>query len=488
MDYEHVSVSIDCLTERGWGLGSYAPPSPASAEKVEVIGGLPGDELLVRLCLKRRGKWRADVCEVLTPSLMRVIPRCAHVPVCGGCTWQQMDYQVQLQEKQRRIEEAFASLFQAHQTDFYPIVPCENPWEYRNKMEFTFSQNRAQEKFLGLVIAGSRGHVLNLKECHLVKPWFMGLLQNIRIWWEKSGLDAYRMNDTGTLRTLVVREGKRTGDKLVMLTVSGNPSFALPKEQIHRFIQAAKESLPEADWKRLSLFLRVQQIHKGSPTQFFEMHLHGPDHLLETMHLTLDTQVELQFKISPTSFFQPNTLQAEKLYSLALNRISFPKRHVLDLYSGTATLAMAMASRAEKVTAIEINPHACCDAESNRELNQLNNLEIICGDVGLKLRELQQRPDFTPPDLVVVDPPRTGLDATAMSHLKALGPEEILYISCNFKTQALNIQELASFGYRLVQMQPIDQFPHTPHIENIAFLRRVIVGCQLQHKICENLY
>ena len=140
---------------------------------------------------------------------------------------------------------------------------------------------------------------------------------------------------------------------------------------------------------------------------------------------------------------------------------------MLDLYAGTATLGMALASRAEKVTAIEINPHACFDAEVNKELNRISNVEIVCGDVGKKLGELNVQPD-----LVVVDPPRTGLDGNAIAHLKKLQPDEILYVACNHETQAANIQEMS--GYRLAVLQPVDQFPHTPHIENIALLRRIL--------------
>lgn len=467
MDKEEV-ISIEKLSQRGWGVGSYEPPLPAKPKQVEVVGGLPEDVVLVRLNKKRKGKWRGDLREVIKPSALRVPPRCVHVPLCGGCTWQQMDYTAQLQEKQRRVEEVFASLLSEALVE--PIIPCEDPWRYRNKMEFSFSENRAGEKFLGLIIAGSRGHVMNLTECHLVSEWFLKLLKGVRIWWEESGLAAYRLNDTGALRTLTVREGKNTGDKLVMLTVSGNPAY--PIHQLKSFIDAVKASVPEEEWPALSIFLRVQQCLKGSPTQFFEMHLHGRDHLLEKMTLCLERPVQLLFKISPTSFFQPNTSQAEKLYSAALNMVSFPKKHVFDLYAGTATLGMAMAALAEKVTAIEINPHACFDAEVNKALNGFSHLEILCGDVGKTLEELRKRPDFMPPDLVVLDPPRAGLDAKALDHLKALQPEEILYVSCNPATQAENIRDLTQAGYRLVRMQSVDQFPHTPHIENIALLKR----------------
>jgi 23S rRNA (uracil1939-C5)-methyltransferase len=472
MDPENkIPICIDHLNPRGWGIGHFVHPSLAQSGKVEVIGSLPGDELSIRLTRKRRGKWRGDLVNVKQPSLLRVPPRCAHVPLCGGCTWQQMDYFAQLKEKEKRVQKAFAELIPIHQTECRPIIPCEEPWHYRNKMEFSFSQNRAGERFLGLVIAGSKGHVLNVNECHLVSSWYIRLLKHVHAWWGQSGLAAYRMNNTGALRTLTIREGKRTGDKLIMLTVSGNPTYAIPKSELNRFIEVVKASVPKEEWSRLSIFLRIQQIHKKAPTQFFEMHLFGPDHLLEKMHLSLDKPVELSFKISPTSFFQPNTFQAEKLYSAALSTVAFPKNHVLDLYAGTATLGMAMAARAKKVTAIELNPHACFDAESNKVQNQLGNLEILCGDVGKKLAELQLRPDFIAPDLIVIDPPRTGLDARALSHLKALQAEEILYISCNHETQAADIRNICTMGYRLVCIQPVDQFPHTPHIENIALLK-----------------
>ncbi len=471
---EPICVSIDQFNAKGWGTGTHLPSESALKKKVEVIGSLPGDELSVRLYQKRKGKWRADLLEILQPSLMRTEPRCSHVPICGGCAWQQMDYSAQLKEKEKRVKNIFAHLLEKGETDFQEIVPCDNPWQYRNKMEFSFSENLAGEKFLGLVIAGSRGHVFNLTECHLVSSWYATLLGSVRTWWQQSGVKAYRMNNTGSLRTLIVREGKRTSDKLVMLTVSGKPEYALSQHQLKNFVEAVKASVPIEEHARLSIFLRIQQIHQGSPTQFFEMHLFGPDHLLEKMTLSLDLPVELIFKVSPTSFFQPNTYQAEKLYSLALNMVSFPKKHALDLYAGTATLGMAMAARAQKVTAIELNPHACFDAKSNQELNGFTNLEILCGDVGKKLAELKSRSDFIDPDLIVVDPPRTGLDSNALAHLKALLPQEILYISYNPETQLINIQELVSSGYRLSKMQPVDQFPHTPHIENIALLTRTL--------------
>lgn len=457
----NVEVAIDRLNNKGWGIGSF------NQATVEVFGGLPGDRLLAVLNKKRKGKYRAHLLEIIQPSAMRIKPRCTHVSLCGGCSLQQMDYAAQLQEKEKKIRALFAPF--AKSDAIKPIVPCTNPWEYRNKMEFSFSSNRAGEKFLGLMIAGSKGYVLNLTECHLVSSWVAPLLHNVRMWWEQSGLSAYRMNNTGTLRTLIVREAKRTQDKMVMLTVSGNPAYPIKKQQLHGFTEAVKNSFPANEHPHLSLFLRVQQIHKGSPTQFFEMHLGGPDHIVE--QIQLEQGRSLKFKISPTAFFQPNTVQAEKLYSLARGMVDSPKKHILDLYAGGATLGIVMADQAEKVSAIELNPHSCFDAKVNCALNHISNLEILCGDVAEQLQVLKNREDFEMPDLIVVDPPRTGLDARALQHLKELKSKEILYISCNPMTQVDNVAELAASGYTATQIQPVDQFPHTPHVENIVLLR-----------------
>ncbi len=463
-------ISIERLSRKGRGVGLMKRTPPAPDLQVDAIGGVPGDTLRVQLGPRRRGKAQGTILEVLNPSPLRVTPQCSHVPECGGCAFQAMAYPAQLKEKQAQIESLFSPLL-PQGSQVRSIIPCETPWRYRNKMEFSFSQNRAGERFLGLMIAGSKGKVLNLSECHLVDPWMIAVLNGVRSWWEQSGLESYRMNDTGALRTLILRQGIRTNDKMAMLTVSGNPAYALKQAQLQGFIAAVKGALAPEHQERLSIFLRIQQIQKGSPTQFYEMHLHGPDHLREK--LTIDTGQQkstLQFKISPTSFFQPNTLQAEKLYSTALQLVSSRKRHVLDLYAGTATLGLAMALQSDQVTAIELNPHALFDAQVNQEVNGIENIRLIRGDVGEVLARLISSSDFIHPDLAIVDPPRAGLDQAAIAHLLALRPQQILYISCNPLTQAANVQEILNAGYALAAVQPVDQFPHTVHIENIVLL------------------
>lgn len=430
--------------------------------KREVIGALPGEEVLIELAGRKKGYLR----KVITPSQERTTPRCAHVPDCGGCVLQQMDYRAQLALKQSIVEREF-------RTGVKPIIGCPNPWRYRNKMEFSFSQNRAGDKFLGLMLAGSKGRVLNLTQCHLVSEWFSEVIKEVRNWWEDlPDLKAYyHGSNEGHLRTLTLREAKQGKGKMVMLTVSGNPSFSLKREWINSFVSCIKKVSSD---EHLSIFLQVHQIAKGRPTQFFEMLLSGPDHITETLSIHAFGKTHtLDFKISPTSFFQPNTAQAEVLYSTGLQMLStLEGARVFDLYCGGATIGLSAAKYAKEVVGIELNHHSVFDAGWNQEVNGIKNFCIHRGDVGEVLEKLKKEPEFQLPDIVIVDPPRAGLDDKALGHLMDFSPKEILYISCNPKTQAANIAHLCEGGYSLKVIQPVDQFPHTIHIENICLLER----------------
>ncbi|MFQ5730028.1 MAG: class I SAM-dependent RNA methyltransferase, partial [Waddliaceae bacterium] len=281
--------------------------------------------------------------------------------------------------------------------------------------------------------------------------------------------------NSGSLRNLIVREGIRTGDRMVNLVVSGNPEYALKKHHLESFVAFVRAAVEPVDpEKKLSLFLTIHQVQKGKPTDFYEMHLHGPDHIREILWIKTDPAedpVPLTFTISPAAFFQPNTQQAEQLYSIALKMAIIPKHAVVyDLYCGTGTLGICVARRAHQVVGIELSPESAHDARYNASENGLENVEILTGAVHEKLEEIRQKEQFPSPDLVMVDPPRAGLDSVALKHIVRLNPPKILYISCNPATQAENVADFVKGGYRLQTMQSIDQFPHTVHIENIVVL------------------
>lgn len=447
-------ITISNYSKKGHGLGTFqkSPHSPPAV--AEVSHTVVGDTALVELGKKKKKHYLATLKEIITPSVDRQEIRCKHAPICGGCTWQQKNYEAQLKAKTSYIETLFGK-------KPLPIIPAKMPWHYRNKMEYTFSQNKGGEKFLGLIMARSKKRVINLEECYLSPPWFIQVLKGVRSWWEKSPLKAYHpYTDQGTLRTLTLREGKNTGDKMAFITISGNPDFMMNKTELESFKQSVLASLPE---ETPSIFLRIQRAVKGSPTTFYEMHLHGPDMIRETLHISGRS---LTFNISPDSFFQPHLSQAENLYARAL-KLADPKQTdtLFDLYCGTATLGILFSPYVKKVVGIEQNPYALCDAEINIEENNCSNITLYKGDVGNVLSQLRETAD-----IAIIDPPRSGLDPTALKHLIQLAPKKIIYISCNPLTQSQNISQLLTEGYTLDALQPVDQFPHTHHIENIAVL------------------
>jgi 23S rRNA (uracil1939-C5)-methyltransferase len=453
---ETIELSVQKFSKKGHGVALLAP-----GKEIEIAHSLPGDTVRVEW-RKKRGKkiQKGRLLEVVAASVDRESPRCAHATVCGGCSWQQVAYSAQLKEKMRRVVKAFEGKFPVD-----PIIPCVDPFGYRNKMEFTFSQNRAGDRFLGLGIAQASPYVFNVNECHLCPSWFAEAAAAARAWWQGCSLLAYYPpHDTGTLRVLTLRAAVRTGQKMAILNVSGRPDFAPSRENLEGFAAAIRQVAPEA-----AIFLRIHQAAPGRKTEIFEMLLGGPDHIVEELRLK---QGVLYFKISPSTFFQPNTLQAEKLYDAALSLLGDPEV-VYDLYCGGGALGMAAAKGgAKQVVGIELSPEAVLDGNVNLKANGIGNMAIHQGDAGQTLRELLEAPGFLRPDAVLVDPPRAGLDAQALGHLKNLLPKRIVYISCNPVTQAANIEELAAAGYRVLKLQPVDQFPHTPHIENIALLEK----------------
>lgn len=424
-------IEITALSSAGWGQGE-----TATGASVEVIGALPGDQVSVLLGHRRRSGYRARPEQWLRLAPGREEPRCVHFGECGGCRWQAMGYPAQLAEKERRV----ASLFAHHTCSVRPILPSPSVWRYRNKMEFTFSSDRAGRRFLGLCMAAGRGRVVSLSECHLAPEWMTDAMERTRQWWEESGLAAYHPpSDSGDLLTLTCREGRRTGDRVAILTVSRElPSF------------------PELPG--ISLVVRLRRAAKGVPTYYEERVVSGSGLIEERLD-------RLTFSVSPSAFFQPNTEAAERLYRevVALGEVG-PEMTVYDLYCGTGTLALFLAQMAGRVVGVELVEEAILDARRNAERNGITNAEFHVGDVGALLKELP------PPDLAVVDPPRAGLGKEVVDQLVAHRPEKIIYVSCNPKSQVVDIDHLVEEGYRLAALQPLDQFPHTLHVENIALL------------------
>lgn len=368
--------------------------------------------------------------------------KCRHFGSCGGCKHQDIDYETQLKNKEKFVFDLFG--------DASEIIPCKNPWHYRNKMEFTFSEKKDGTKSLGLY--RSKGGVEHLQECYLTPPWFQDVQDRAFAWWQKTTLKAYYPpKNLGSLRTLTLRG---TQSKMIILTVSGEESFALSEDEIASF----QKAMP----KDASVILLTQVLKKKTPTQFIERLLNGSPYFEEKI-------AHLNFRIKPLAFFQPNNEQAAIIYSKALELSELDASTVVfDLYSGTGTLGMFAAERAKQVISIELNPDSVQCACENALKNKIENITLLQGDVGKILKTITQKPD-----LILLDPPRPGLDQNAIDTILSIQPPKILYISCNPLTQARDAELFLNAGYQIKAIQPVDQFPHTPHIENILLMERI---------------
>lgn len=467
-----VKLKVSHLSKEGKGIATWLRGENPSAT-VEIPFTMPGDEGVVQIVKHHRKRYFGQWIELTRPAVEREQPLCRHFSSCGGCLWQHIPYGKQLTEKESSIRNCLEPYLDEH-TVWHSIIPCTPPWHYRNKMELSFSSDKQGNRYLGLILQGSRGLVFNIQECHLCDPWMMQAVQAVRGWWEKSGLEAYHFRrNSGILRTLTLRSGQRTGDRLVMLTVSANGDDPIDHTHLQSFVEVLKDTiLPQEPSQKLSIFLRVQQTAKGSPTQFYEMQLFGPDHIREIISLETHDEktIPLEFKISPVAFFQPNTRQAEIIYSKAIQMAQPTKESIVyDLYCGTGTLGICMANLVSQVTGIEISPYSVLDGRENLIKNGLTNMTIHQGDVGQLLPVLASRTNQKV-DIVMVDPPRSGLDKKAIEHILLLKAPKIVYISCNPNTQADNLESFIKEGYRIEAVQPVDQFPHTNHVENIIIL------------------
>jgi len=443
---DQISLDIRELSPDGNGRGVHCRDDGKEC-LIDVPCTMPGDVAHVRLHRKKKGVRLGHATHIERPSPKRQPSRCIHFGTCGGCLWQHIPYEEQLKIKEKRVKDLFCQ-------DTLPIIPCDHPWHYRNKMEFSFSKDASGAHFLGLGMRFQRGRVCSLSECHLVNPWYLKALETTKKWQEAYDIQAYHpYQNTGTLRTLTLRESKQS--KLAMLTVSG---LVL---EIDAWVSMLCKAMNAT---HLSIVLRTQNAKKGQVTTFFEKTLFGPGYLKETLHLE---NQDIPLLIRPSAFFQPNTKQAEKIYDAALKLANVSKDSIVyDLYAGVGTLGLVFATKAAKVLSIELSSDAVTSAKENAARH--DHITIMEGDVAKTLKTIQETKSFPKPDIAIVDPPRAGLGPKALKEM-TIAPK-IVYISCNIETQKKDVSWLVQNGYHIDHIQPIDQFPQTPHLENIIIL------------------
>lgn len=428
---------------------------------VFVENALPGDRVAATVFRRKKQYAEARAERILRPSPARVVPRCEHVPMCGGCRFQDLAYEEQLRHKERQVGECLAHLG-GIQAAVRPVIPAPSLFHYRNKMEFSFGRNPEGVLMLGLHRRGFFDRTFDLRRCHIATPIASEIVAETRDWAIAEGLEPYETRrHVGLLRYLVVREGTRTGQVMVNLVASEpHPSFT-------GFAERIVARFPSVTSVLLNLSRRKAQIAVGDE----ERVLAGKDRIEERLG-------ELIFEVSSASFFQTNTEQAERLLETALEGLALQgNERVLDVYSGTGTFTLPISRRAREAIGIESSESAVRDAERNAARNGIENVRFIRGEAVESLRDhfgLGSAPESESAgsvDAVLVDPPRAGLHPGVVARLIRLGAPRLVYVSCNPATLGRDLALLCESRYTLEWVRPVDMFPHTPHIECVAALR-----------------
>ncbi|MBI4562995.1 MAG: 23S rRNA (uracil(1939)-C(5))-methyltransferase RlmD [Candidatus Rokubacteria bacterium] len=448
------SLSIEDLAFGGEGVGR------VDGYVVFVRGGIPGDRLSVRLVQARSRFGRAVIEAVEAPSPDRVEAPCPYFGRCGGCRLQHLAYPTQLAFKAKQVELCLARIGGLSEVPVRPIIGAPEVFGYRNKMEFSVVRGGREEPGRGLVVglheADRYDVVLDIERCLLQSETMNRLLTEVRSFFRERGLSVYdQESGEGLLRFLMLREGKRTGEAMVNV-VASVPQLSALGPLAERLRQGAA---PPA-----SLVLNVNPKKASIAVGVEEHLLAGRDHIRESLG-------GLTFQISANSFFQTNTLQAERLFALVEESAGLTGGEtVVDLYSGTGAISLLLARRCRWVYGIEVAQAAVADAVRNAKANGIANCTFLAGEVRFVLPQLISQ--GVRAEVVVADPPRAGFHPRALRALASLGPARIVYISCNPPTMARDLGELRRGGYRVNWVQPIDMFPHTPHIVAVARLER----------------
>ncbi|MBN1494296.1 23S rRNA (uracil(1939)-C(5))-methyltransferase RlmD [Candidatus Peregrinibacteria bacterium] len=464
---ERINVKIEKLAFGGAGIGyikseadTAKPEDAAKPMVVFVEDTVPGDEITAEIRKIKPNYLEAKLTEIVKPSAFRIEPRCKHFNICGGCSLQNLNYDEQLKIKENQVREALSHIGGIKDPPVLKIIGYtggENgPWFYRNKMEFSFgtggdgNATAGGNVTLGLHPKHYRYDVFQLEECFLENSDIGEMVRAIA--------EFMNEKDSGLLKTFTVREGKRTGERMVNLTVSDAP-FLRQKEFVEMLTRSKKFKAPN------SVYLTNQIIKKGHRTELIENLLFGEAFLKEKM--MLQNGSTLEFEIFPQSFFQPNTLQAEILYQKVIDMGEIENGSVVyDLFCGTGTIGLFAAHRAGEVLGVDINESAIKNARANAEKNGIKNVKYYIGDV---FKVITGRTDK--PDVVIVDPPRAGLGDKLCGHLLEVRAPKIVYVSCNPGTLARDLKILCAGKYNLAGIQPVDMFPQTYHIETVCELK-----------------
>ncbi len=453
-----VELDIHALAFGGAGIGKY------EGLTVFVEKTMPGDRVKASFFKIKKHYAHADLVEIIKESPDRIKPKCPYSGICGGCQLQFMPYEKQLEFKKQHVIDSFERIGKIYDPPVEDVIPCEDVFYYRNKLEFSFGYDADMNFTLGYHVPGRRFDIMDIKECHLMSPFASEIANAVRDFMKRKKWPPFKYScGEGFLKALFLREGKNTGEFMVNLATSDDTPEDFD-ESMEEFVSMLL-ALPGSPG--ITSIYRSKIISKrGQPRRTEETLLHGKPVLTET--LKTKNGDNLVFDIPPQAFFQVNTVQAEVLYNEILKIVEDKSPDlVFDLFCGTGSIAMFIAKSVERVTGVELNKDSVKIASANATKNGIFNMDFFQGDVNKMISTLKERPS-----LVVVDPPRAGLAKKFIKQLSEFDSPVIVYVSCNPSTLARDCEELKEYGYAVKKIQPVDMFPHTFHIENVCLLER----------------
>ena len=455
------NVKIEAVAAEGKSLAH------VDGTVVFVEFAVPGDIVNVKVTKKKKNYMEGFILEIVKPSEDRLQPFCEHFGICGGCRWQPLPYDMQLKAKQQQVWDQLVRIGHLEIPDISPILPSDKTKYYRNKLEFTFSNKRwiynnedpdslTDEERLGLGFHVGKffDKVLDIKHCSLQPEPSNEIRLFIREYAISHNLEFYNIREnTGFLRNIIVRNNQ-VGD--VMLTVC----FAYDdQDKIVPMLDAIAAEFPQIK----SLHYVINEKLNDSISDLDCILYKGEDAIWETMG-------KLKFKIGPKSFYQTNSEQAYKLYSVAKEFAALTGNEVVyDLYTGTGTIAQFISDKASKVIGIEYVKEAIEDARINAEANGITNCTFFDGDMK-DILTADFIKEHGKPEVMIIDPPRAGMHPDVVKVIMEAAPERIVYVSCNPASQARDLAMMSPM-YEITAVQPVDMFPHTMHVENVCALK-----------------
>jgi 23S rRNA (uracil1939-C5)-methyltransferase len=437
--------------------------------------GVPGDIVDVQVVSKKKSFFEGKIVKFHEKSSFRTEPACSHFGLCGGCRWQNMSYENQLIFKQKQVKDHFDRIGKFSYPEMKPIIGSDDVFHYRNKLEYTFSNRKwftgqrpesgmnVNTNGLGFHLPGVFDRIIDIEKCYLQAEPTNAIRLAVRDYALEQGLSFYDVKSwEGLMRNLIVRN-TLTGQLMVIIVFKDDES-----EIIQDLLGFLINKFPE-----ITSLMYVINSKRNDDISDQEIRLfHGKPYMVEQLPAFHPKDDRLQFKIGPVSFFQVNIKQATKLYKIAAEMADLQSNEIVyDLYTGTGTIACYISKYVQKVIGLEYVPSAVADAFENAGLNGIKNVDFVAGDIAKVLNQ-----DFFEkygrPDTIITDPPRSGMHEKVVNQILEVKPAKVVYISCNPATQARDIQLMSEF-YTVKAVQPLDMFPHTQHVENVALLELV---------------